>query len=62
MLDHWNEIGIIMQATQIDDGKTYPVDVYLEVQSQLKDGPPELAAPTPWPMVAGTGTATRKPK
>ena len=61
MLDKWNDIGVIMQATQIDDGKSYPDDVYLEVQSRLEDGPPELADPTPWPMVAGTGTATRKP-
>lgn len=62
MLTHWNEIGVIVQATVIDDGKEYPDDVYLEVQSQLKDGPPELADPTPWPMVAGNNTAVRKGK
>jgi len=60
MLSHWNEIGVVVQATIIDDNRDYPDDVYLEVESQLKDGPPELADPQPWPMIAGNDTATRK--
>ena len=60
MLSHWNEIGIIVQGTVIDDGKDYPDDYYFEVQSQLGDGPKKLADPTPWPIIAGDNTATRK--
>ena len=60
MLTHWNEIGVVVQGTIINDGKTYPDDVYLEVESQLQDGPKELADPTPWPLIAGNDTATKK--
>lgn len=65
MLTHWDKIGTIVQATIIDDEEyrddSAPPDVdptaYLEVQSQLEDGPAELAAPHPWPIIGGPGTA-----
>ena len=57
MLRHWDEIGTVVQATQIDDGKSYEDDLYLEVQSQLGERPPELAPPHAWPLIGGTGTA-----
>lgn len=62
MLSRWNEIGVVVQSTIIDDGKSYPDNVYLEVESQLQDGPPQLADPTPWPMMAGNETAVKKEK
>lgn len=62
MLDHWQDIGVIVQTTIIDDGRTYPDDLYLEVQSKLGESPPELADPKPWPFIAGNDTATRKSK
>lgn len=60
MLSHWNEIGVVVQSTIIDNDQCYPDDIYLEVESQLKDGPHKLADPTPWPLVAGNNTAKRK--
>jgi len=62
MLVHWQDIGVILQATNIDDGRQhlYQKDWYLEVESRLADGPPELADPKPWPFLAGNGTALRK--
>jgi L-Lysine epsilon oxidase N-terminal/L-lysine epsilon oxidase C-terminal domain len=62
MLVRWNDIGVIMQATNIDDGREvhYRSDQYLEVQSLLDDGPPELKAPQPWPFLSGDGTALNK--
>ncbi|WP_281561396.1 LodA/GoxA family CTQ-dependent oxidase [Thalassomonas sp. RHCl1] len=62
MLSQWQDIGVVVQGTVIDDGKNYPDDVYLEVQSRLEDGPEELADPTPWPLFGGNDTATRKDK
>jgi len=61
MLVHWHEIGVIMQATNIDDGRAsqYRADQYLEVQSQLEDGPDELAEVHGWPFNGGPGTARR---
>lgn len=60
MLEKWNDIGVIVQASIIDDGKCYPDDVYLEVESKLEGQTPELKQPTPWPMVAGNETAINK--
>ncbi|QTL37576.1 LodA/GoxA family CTQ-dependent oxidase [Pseudoalteromonas viridis] len=60
MLTKWDDIGVIVQGTVIDDGKQYADHVYLEVESRLKGCEPELADPTPWPMIGGNGTATKK--
>lgn len=62
MLVHWQDIGVILQATNIDDGREdlYSNDWYLEVESRLPDGPPELADPQPWPLNCGNGTALRR--
>ncbi|KIG13271.1 Lysine-epsilon oxidase [Enhygromyxa salina] len=38
-LDNWMKIGVVIQATNIDDGGEYEPDHYLEVQSQLADEP-----------------------
>lgn len=59
MLVHWQDIGVIIQATNIDDGRggLYEDDWYLEVESQLGDRPAELAAPHAWPFMGGNGTA-----
>lgn len=62
MLVRWQDIGVILQATNIDDGRSelYPDDWYLEAESRLEDGPPELADPQPWPLISGDGTARRR--
>jgi hypothetical protein len=62
MLIHWQDIGVILQATNIDDGRQslYATDWYLEVESRLPDGPAELAPPQPWPLLSGNHTALRK--
>lgn len=62
MLVHWQDIGVILQATNIDDGRegVYRDDWYLEVESRLADGPAELADPQPWPFNGGSGTALRR--
>lgn len=62
MLVHWQDIGVIIQATNIDDGREslYDPSWYLEVESLLSDGPPLLADPHPWPFVAGNDTALRR--
>ena len=60
MLEKWNDIGVIVQASIIDDGQCYPDDVYLEVESKLEGKTPELKQPTPWPMIAGNETAINK--
>lgn len=61
MLEKWNDIGVIVQASIIDDGKDYPNDqVYLEVESLLTGATPDLKAPSPWPLVAGNKTALKK--
>ena len=62
MLVHWQDIGVILQATQIADGReeVYESDWYLEVQSRLEDGPAALAEPAPWPMVSGPDSALNK--
>ncbi|MDJ0835090.1 MAG: LodA/GoxA family CTQ-dependent oxidase [Acidobacteriota bacterium] len=44
MVLKWHRIGVIIQATQIDDGHDYPDDFYLEVESQLDEPPVK-----PWP-------------
>ncbi len=60
MLTKWDEIGVIVQGTVIDDGRDYADDVYLEVANQLTGIEPELAPPEPWPMIGGNETAKRK--
>lgn len=62
MLVRWQDIGVILQATNIDDGRPglYLDEWYLEVESRLADGPPELAEPKAWPLVSGDGTARRR--
>ena len=61
MLEKWNDIGIIVQASIIDDGKNYPDEqVYLEVGSLLEGDTPNLKDPTPWPLVAGDKSALKK--
>lgn len=50
---NWSRVGTIIQATPIDDypnvdASRLPADTYLEVHSQLEDGPPVL----PWPTNA----------
>lgn len=62
MLVHWQDIGTIFQATNIDDGRQslYHSDWYLEVESRLEDGPAELDDPHPWPFNGGDDTAINK--
>ncbi|MBQ4835179.1 LodA/GoxA family CTQ-dependent oxidase [Pseudoalteromonas luteoviolacea] len=60
MLTKWDDIGVVVQGTVIDDGREYSEHVYLEVESMLHGDEPELAAPKPWPLLGGSGTATRK--
>ncbi|WP_198553560.1 MULTISPECIES: LodA/GoxA family CTQ-dependent oxidase [unclassified Shewanella] len=60
MLEKWSDIGVIVQATTINDGNSYPDNVYLEVESKLTGATPNLKEPTPWPMLAGNETAINK--
>ncbi|AOT10662.1 LodA/GoxA family CTQ-dependent oxidase [Pseudoalteromonas luteoviolacea] len=60
MLTKWDDIGVVVQATIIDDNRSYEPDVYLEVESRLTGDEPMLAPPKPWPLLAGSGSATRK--
>ena len=60
MLTKWNDIGVIVQSTIIDDDNSYPDNVYLEVESKLSGSTPDLKQPTPWPMVAGNHSAIKK--
>ncbi len=48
---HWQDIGIVIQATAIDDKKDYNPESYLEVSSLLGDGTLPV---TPWPNKAGS--------
>lgn len=60
-LVHWQDIGVIMQATNIDDGRedVYDPEWYLEVGSLLEDGPANLADPHAWPFNGGNDTALK---
>jgi hypothetical protein len=56
ILDHWMEIGTVIQATNIDPATEgaaadveYDPSFYLEVQSHLSDDPKESDAVVPWP-------------
>lgn len=51
IISHWWRIGLVMQASAIDDGGKYEPDDFLEVQSQLNQGPQEPGA-EPWPLNA----------
>lgn len=48
----WQDIGIVIQATAIDDGREYAPDSYLEVQSRLEDDS-DPVPPWSWPGGAG---------
>ena len=49
---HWPEVGVILQATQIDDvDGEFKDDWYLEVQSQLQNDNSEVE---PWPINSTT--------
>ncbi|MEM9454975.1 MAG: LodA/GoxA family CTQ-dependent oxidase [Myxococcota bacterium] len=37
ILDHWMDIGVVIQATNINDGHTYDPSHYLEVESKLDE-------------------------
>ncbi|KIG12147.1 Lysine-epsilon oxidase [Enhygromyxa salina] len=45
ILDHWMNIGVIIQASNIDDGGTYDPAHYLEVESRLDDEPSDAVQP-----------------
>ena len=53
MLDHWHQIGTVMQGTAIDtDGTPLPDDWYLETQSLLEDT--DSTPVVPFPNIAST--------
>lgn len=47
ILDHWMNIGTVIQATRIDDGTDYDPSLYLEVASKLDDADSDSVQP--WP-------------
>lgn len=54
ILDHWMEIGTVIQATNIDDDVQYDPSYYLEVQSQLDDA--DSDAVQLWPNTVPPGS------
>ncbi len=55
ILDHWMNVGTVIQATNIDDGVAYDPSFYLEVQSLLEDA--DSDAVVPWPTTVKPGSS-----
>jgi len=48
----WDKIGIVVQGTAIGDGKKFPADFYLEVQSCLPTAGKSVSVVPDWPFNA----------
>ncbi len=58
ILDHWMNIGTVIQATNIDDGVPYDPTFFLEVMSRLEDKDSDGVMPWPTNVPAGSGSGS----